>query len=239
MIMLTAPTGNAHRRTLRSSVVNVDLGSGTLQVPRSVVVAPSGLAVKATKTDRGRVVALHPVGVAVPSQHQERAASCSRQAGGQISPDSYVSRPKSKGSSPFSPDNVRSFFIRVRSDSRARTVRLHDLRHFTATQLIGADVDARTVAGRLAIRSTYSKPCDRRRRTWPGISSPAHQLSIDQRRQPSLRDRARPKQILGQYAARDDRPRDSAGFRSDRWRRVRLSPASSSVQQSAVDPARA
>jgi integrase len=28
-------------------------------------------------------------------------------------------------------------------------VRLHDLRHFTATQLIGAGVDARTVAGRL------------------------------------------------------------------------------------------
>jgi integrase len=28
-------------------------------------------------------------------------------------------------------------------------VRLHDLRHFTATQLIGAGVDVRTVAGRL------------------------------------------------------------------------------------------
>jgi integrase len=31
----------------------------------------------------------------------------------------------------------------------AKTVKLHDLRHFTATQLIGAGVDIRTVAGRL------------------------------------------------------------------------------------------
>jgi len=30
-----------------------------------------------------------------------------------------------------------------------KEVRLHDLRHFTATQLIGAGVDVRTVAGRL------------------------------------------------------------------------------------------
>jgi integrase len=44
---------------------------------------------------------------------------------------------------------VTSFFIRVRNEVKAPTVRLHDLRHFTATQLIGAGVDVRTVAGRL------------------------------------------------------------------------------------------
>jgi integrase len=44
---------------------------------------------------------------------------------------------------------VTSFFIRVRNEVGAPNVRLHDLRHFTATQLIGAGVDVRTVAGRL------------------------------------------------------------------------------------------
>jgi integrase len=44
---------------------------------------------------------------------------------------------------------VTSFFIRVRNEVGAKTVKLHDLRHFTATQLIGAGVDIRTVAGRL------------------------------------------------------------------------------------------
>jgi len=32
-------------------------------------------------------------------------------------------------------------------------VRLHDLRHFVATQLLGAGVDVRTVAGRLGHRN--------------------------------------------------------------------------------------
>ena len=53
------------------------------------------------------------------------------------------------GSKPFRPDNVTGFFIRVRDALGLEDVRLHDLRHFTATQLIGAGVDVRTVAGRL------------------------------------------------------------------------------------------
>jgi integrase len=44
---------------------------------------------------------------------------------------------------------VTGFFIRVRDGLGLGGVRLHDLRHFTATQLIGAGVDVRTVAGRL------------------------------------------------------------------------------------------
>lgn len=44
---------------------------------------------------------------------------------------------------------MTSFFIRVRNEVGAPNVRLDDLRHFTATQLIGAGVDVRTVAGRL------------------------------------------------------------------------------------------
>ena len=44
---------------------------------------------------------------------------------------------------------MTGFFIRVRDGLGLKDVRLHDLRHFTATQLIGAGVDVRTVAGRL------------------------------------------------------------------------------------------
>ena len=54
-----------------------------------------------------------------------------------------------EGTTPFRPDNVTSFFIRVRNEVDAPNVRLHDFRHFTATQLIGAGMDVRTVAGLL------------------------------------------------------------------------------------------
>jgi integrase len=63
--------------------------------------------------------------------------------------DAFVFSPFPEGTVPFRPDNVTSFFIRVRNVVEAPSVRLHDLRHFTATQLIGAGVDVRTVAGRL------------------------------------------------------------------------------------------
>ncbi len=63
--------------------------------------------------------------------------------------DAFVFSPYVDGSKPFRPDNVTGFFIRVRDGLGLPEVRLHDLRHFTATQLIGANVDIRTVAGRL------------------------------------------------------------------------------------------
>jgi site-specific recombinase XerD len=47
---------------------------------------------------------------------------------------------------PFRPDNVTSFFIRVRDAVGAPDVRLHELRHFTPTQLIRTGMDIRTVA---------------------------------------------------------------------------------------------
>ena len=64
-------------------------------------------------------------------------------------PNAFVFSPYVEATTPFRPDNVTSFFIRVRNEVGAPNVRLHDLRHFTATQLIGAGVDVRTVAGRL------------------------------------------------------------------------------------------
>ena len=71
------------------------------------------------------------------------------QAHGELSADAFVFSPYVEATRPFRPDNVTSFFIRVRNEVGAPTIRLHDLRHFTATQLIGAGVDVRTVAGRL------------------------------------------------------------------------------------------
>ncbi len=112
---------------LRWSDVNLDVG--VLDVARSVVVAPGELAEKSTKTDRSRKVALDPVGIALFTAHRKRVEEWIAEA-----------------VTPFRPDNVTSFFIRVRDAVGAPDVRLHDLRHFTATQLIHAGMDIRTVA---------------------------------------------------------------------------------------------
>ena len=149
LLMLAALTGMRRGELCALRWTDVDLDRGELDVSRSVVIAVGGLAEKTTKTDRFRRVALDEVGVLLLRQHLANVAAWADEAGVVVSADAYVFSPYFDGHSPFRPDNVTSFFIRVRESLGLKGVRLHDLRHFTATQLIGAGVDVRTVAGRL------------------------------------------------------------------------------------------
>ncbi len=94
-------------------------------------------------------MALDEVGLSVLRTHRARVEEWARLADEELRPDAFIFSPYVDGSLPFRPDNVTNFFIRVRDELKLPDVRLHDLRHFTATQLIGAGVDVRTVAGRL------------------------------------------------------------------------------------------
>ena len=168
LLMLAALTGMRRGELCALRWSDVDLASGTVHVTRSVVVVPKGLKEKATKTDRGRTVALDPVGVALLSQHRARTSQWIQDAGKELAPNAFVFSPHIEATTPFRPDNVTSFFIRVRNEVGAPNVRLHDLRHFTATQLIGAGVDVRTVAGRLGHSDpsvTFARLQPRTRRT--------------------------------------------------------------------------
>ena len=142
LLMLAALTGMRRGELCALRWSDVDLQLGIVSVSRSLVVVPGGLAEKTTKTGRSRKVALDPFGIALLTEHRARVDEWVTAAGSTLSPDAFVF-------SPFRPDNVTSFFIRVRDEVGASDVRLHDLRHFTSTRLIGAGVDVRTVADRL------------------------------------------------------------------------------------------
>ncbi|MGH8988720.1 MAG: tyrosine-type recombinase/integrase [Acidimicrobiales bacterium] len=149
LLVLAALTGMRRGELCALRWSDVDLERGVIDVSRSVAVVSGGITEKGTKTHQARRVALDPVGVGLLTQHRARATSWAEQAGGKIADDGFVFSPYVDGLKPFRPDNVTSFFGRVRDAVGALDVRLHDLRHFTATQLIGAGVDVRTVAGRL------------------------------------------------------------------------------------------
>jgi len=149
LLMLAALTGMRRGELCALRWTDVDLERGELEVSRSVVVVPGGLAEKTTKTGRSRRVALDEVGVSLLVRHRVKVDVWARQAEVVVTDSAYVFSPLVDGSTPFRPDNVTGFFMRVRDSLDLREVRLHDLRHFTATQLIGAGVDVRTVAGRL------------------------------------------------------------------------------------------
>jgi integrase len=146
LLMLAALTGMRRGELCALRWTDVDLTRGVIEVARSVVVVEGGLAEKSTKTDRSRKVAIDPVGVALLTAHRAHVDNWITEVGGELDPDAFVFSPFVEARTPFRPDNVTSFFIRVRDAVGAPDVRLHDLRHFTATQLIGAGVDVRTVA---------------------------------------------------------------------------------------------
>ena len=149
LLMLGALTGLRRGELCALRWTDVHLDVGELDVARAVVVVPGGLAEKSTKTGRERRLALDPVAVALLEQHRHQVEGWAREAEATLADDAFVFSPFVDASTPFRPDNVTGFFIRVRDSLGLEGVRLHDLRHFTATQLIGANVDIRTVAGRL------------------------------------------------------------------------------------------
>ena len=70
-------------------------------------------------------------------------------AGVAFVPQAFVLSDAADGSVPWRPNRLTQAFARLRAGLGLDDVRLHDLRHFQATELIAAGVDVRTVAGRL------------------------------------------------------------------------------------------
>jgi len=154
LLMLGALTGlrRGELCALRWTDMNLDVGEIT--VSRSLVIVTAGVEEKSTKSGRVRRVALDDVAVLLMKTHRERVLQWAKEAETTIAADVFVFSPFVNGATPFRPDNVTGFFIRVRDSLDLKHVRLHDLRHFTATQLIGANVDIQTVASRLGHSDT-------------------------------------------------------------------------------------
>jgi len=128
----------------------VDLETGTMTVARSVVDGPHGeLIEKDTKTHSVRRVALDPSSVEELLAHRERCTARLKLCSADMDPSAYVFSRTVDGSKPWPPNDVTHAFIQLRDRLGLRTVRLHDLRHFAATRLLGAGIPVRTVSGRL------------------------------------------------------------------------------------------
>jgi len=76
---------------------------------------------------------------------EDRAAA----AGVTLSGRAFVFSPAADGMRPWCPNEISLSFGRLRKKAGVRSVRLHRLRHFAATQMLAAGVPVRTVSGRL------------------------------------------------------------------------------------------
>lgn len=127
---------------------SVDLEHGTMTIARSIVDGPNfTLVEKDTKTHSVRRVALDPASVEALRAHRERCIVRLRLCSADLSSSAYVFSRAVDGSRPWPPNDVTHAFIDLRKRLGLTTVRLHDLRHFAATRLLGAGIPVRTVSG--------------------------------------------------------------------------------------------
>jgi len=128
----------------------IDLKGGSILISRSVVEAAHGVMVeKETKTRSVRRVAVDRETAEILSEHRKKCERRAKRADVSLSPAAYVFSRDADGARPWVPNDVTKDFIRLRAKVGLHGVRLHDLRHFSATRLLAAGVPVRTVSGRL------------------------------------------------------------------------------------------
>jgi integrase len=128
---------------------HLDLGSGMVSVRRTVYLDDrKQLQEKDTKTHQQRRVVLDPETAEVLREHRARAESRAAAVRSTLRPSSYVFSSDPESRVPLNPDSVSQRYKRM-AESLGIETTLKNLRHYTATELISAAVDVRTVAGRL------------------------------------------------------------------------------------------
>jgi integrase len=151
-LLLAAATGARRSELIALRWSDVDLAGGVVRIARAIVFGVVGLVEKGTKNHSVRTVALDPLTVGELAAHGARAKDLAAAVGQPWSVDRLVFSSAPDGMTPWFPDSVTRAFGRVCRRAGLSGVRLHDLRHYVATQLLTSGVDVRTVAGRLGHR---------------------------------------------------------------------------------------
>jgi integrase len=127
---------------------HVDLDGAVLTIEMSVGGRRTGTRQKDTKTHQMRRVAVDAETVELLREHITRQDDCIRQLGVKTPREPFLFSLDPDCGTPLLPDSVSQRFDRLAARLDIKTS-LHKLRHYNATELIGAGVDVRTVAGRL------------------------------------------------------------------------------------------
>jgi integrase len=151
-IVLAASSGARRSELIALRWRDIDLTKSLLLIRRGIVRGANGLVEKDTKTHQARRITLDPFTITSLDSHRFRLEALADAAGASVDDDSFVFAASVDGLTMWSPESVSRSFKRLTKRAGVRNVRLHDLRHSTASRLLAAGVDVRTVAGRLGHR---------------------------------------------------------------------------------------
>ncbi len=144
--LLAATTGARRGELLALRWRDVDLPLGSLAIQRSLLEGPDGPVLAPTKTRRSHRIALDLASLASLAGVREAAEKIDPTA---IGGDRFVFSAVD-GQKPWLPNWVTKAFIRCLRDAGLPHFRLHDLRHFMATEMLTDGVPITVVSSRLA-----------------------------------------------------------------------------------------
>ncbi|GAA4893789.1 hypothetical protein GCM10023203_54990 [Actinomycetospora straminea] len=149
LLWLTMLTGPRRGEVSALRWRHIDFERGLLWVHQANAQTKAGLKEKSTKTNQRRKVALDEHTIELLRAHRERWRERCEQLGVPLSLDAFVFSPVPDGAAPYLPRAISQRYRRLALRLKLRSTRLHSLRHYSATELVAAGVDIRTVAGRL------------------------------------------------------------------------------------------
>jgi integrase len=146
-VLLAAVTGC--RRGEIAALRFCDVEDQGLAVRASVYSAGSERGIKGTKSGRERWVMLDPQVRIILERWMELRRSHAADFDVTVGEESFLFSNRPDGSFPINIDTVSAKFRRVADELGLRHIHLHSLRHFAATELLAAGVNARDAADRL------------------------------------------------------------------------------------------
>lgn len=151
-LVLSSALGTRRGETCALRWCNIDLEDGSVRVEASIDETPGQrMDLKSTKTHAVATLSIGPAVVEVLRVYRSHRELLAGALGRSLQPNTYVfSRDDAGSQVPWHPGYATHRFDKVRERAGLGPhVKLKNLRHFHATQLLSAGVDIRTVAGRL------------------------------------------------------------------------------------------
>ena len=127
---------------------DVDFAAAVLRIGSSIGQLGTRVWEKDTKTHQRRRIVLDAQTLALLRAYLHHRAQQAALLGVELGEDAFVFSSSPDGSTPVKPDTVTQRYRRM-CQRLGWDMHIHQLRHFSATELITAGVDVRTVAGRL------------------------------------------------------------------------------------------
>jgi integrase len=146
LVWLAAVTGARRGELCGLRWSDLDATTGTLLIERAVARIGGEAIIKSTKTHQARRIALDNATLELLDRQRDRLSERADMLGVKFTNDLPVF--PNEHFQHLHPDTISKRY-RTAADAAAMPGRLHDLRHFAATQALAAGIPVRTVAGRL------------------------------------------------------------------------------------------